>query len=111
MLILSVKLKNVLNKRAEELGMKLEFKLKNVVINGEKRGCSGFVKNLANDSIVYVNTEEPCLSTLHYMYRYADSFTDYSGYRNRWADSLQTLVQGIFECLAKTPQEDGDRRI
>ena len=111
MLILSTKLKNALKKRADELSMELEFNLKNIIINGEKRGCSGFVKNLNNGSIVYVTTEEPCLSTLHYMYRHADSFQDYRGYRNRWADTLPALVQGVFECLAKTPQEHGDRRI
>ena len=109
MLILSTKLKNAINQHAE--GMDLQFTLKNISINGSKRGCNGFIRNKANNTVVYVDTEEPVLSSLHYMYRYADSEKDYRGYRNRWANSLEELAKEICRCLHSTPQEQNDRRI
>lgn len=109
MLILSTKLKNAINKHAE--GMNLAFTIKNISINGSKRGCSGFIRNNANGSVVYVNTEEPCLSNLYYMYRYANDEKDYTGYRNRWTNTLDELASAICTCLHKTPQEANERRI
>lgn len=108
MLILSTKLKNAISTHAK--GMDLAFTLKNISINGSKRGCSGFIRNNANGSVVYVNTEEPCLSNLHYMYRYADNEKDYRGYHNRWANTLDELASAICTCLKSTPQVQNDRR-
>lgn len=110
MLILSTKLKNAIGKFADE-DMVLHFQLKNININGRKVGCYGFIRNLNNNSVIYVCTEKPALSTLNYMYRYADHEKDYRGYSNRWADSLEDLAKGICLCLRKTPQEANDRRI
>lgn len=109
MMILSTKLKNAINKKSE--GKNLKFSLKNIEINGCKKGCSGFIRNMENNSIVYVNTEDPCLSNLHFMYRYADDEKDYKGYHNRYADTLEQLVDGILKCLEKTPTEAKDYRI
>lgn len=109
MLILSTKLKNAINKQCGD--MPLQFTLKNITINGAKRGCSGFVRNLDNNTVVYVDTEEPCLSNLHYMYRYADHEKDWTGYRNRWADTLDALVYSVCRLLKSTPQEQNDRRV
>lgn len=109
MLILSTKLKNAISKYAE--GMDLQFTLKNITINGSKRGCSGFIRNKANNSVIYVTTEEPCLSNLHYMYRYADNERDFKGYHNRWANTVEELASSICRCLHQTPQEVNDRRI
>ena len=109
MLILSTKLKNAINKHAN--GMDLTFTLKNISINGSKRGCSGFIRNNANGSVVYVNTECVGIANLRYMYRYADNEKDYKGYRNRWAKTLDELASAICTCLHKTPQEVNDRRI
>ena len=108
MIILSTKLKNAINKHAN--GMDLTFTLKNITINGSKRGCSGFIRNNANGSIIYVTTEKPC-AWLHYMYRYADNEKDYTGYHNRWANTLDELASSICTCLHKTPQEQNERRI
>lgn len=109
MLILSTKLKNAITKRAN--GMDLTFTLKNININGEKRGCRGFIRNNANGSVIYVTTEEPCSSYLHYMYRYADNENDHTGYRNHWVKTLDELVASICAYLHKTPQEQNERRI
>lgn len=109
MLILSTKLKNAINAYAN--GMDLTFTIKNISINGSKRGCSGFIRNNANGSVVYVNTEDTHCSWLHYMYRYADNEKDYTGYRNRWAITLDELASAICTCLHKTPAEVNERRI
>ena len=109
MLILSTKLRNAITKQAN--GMDLTFTLKNISVNGSKRGCDGFIRNNANGSVIYVTTEEPCVSYLHYMYRYADNEKDYKGYRNRWANTFDELVASICMCLQKTPQEQNERRI
>lgn len=103
MLILTTKLKNALNKQGGE--MPLQFTLKNITINGEKRGCSGFVRNLDNNTVVYINTEMPC-THLNYMYRYADHEKDFTGYHNRWANSLEELAKATINLLKSTPQND-----
>ncbi len=110
MLILSTKLKNAINTHAN--GMDLTFTLKNININGSKRGCSGFIRNNANGSVIYVTTERSCATFLKpYMYRYADNEKDYKGYHNRWANTLDELASAICTCLKSTPQEQNDRRI
>lgn len=88
MLILSTKLKNRFTPAHN-------VALKNIAINGDKRGCSGFIQYGA--AIVYVNTE-PC-GSLGYMYRTAENLKDYTGGVNRWAKDLDSLVAGINQLL------------
>ena len=83
-LILAIKLKNALKKANEKYGYDLKFDIKNIIINGAKRGCSGFVTNTQNGSCVYTNTERTCVSHLGVMYRYAKDNKDFHGYCNRW---------------------------
>lgn len=106
-IILSVKLKNAIKKSAPN--MNLDFHLKNIIINGDKRGCSGFITNHENNSVVYVTTEP--IMNLGYMYRYADNTNDFTGYHNRWAKTQDELVSNIIELLKKTPAEAGDSRL
>lgn len=68
---------------------------KNIIVNGEKRGCSGFIQR--DTAIVYVNTE-PC-GSLGYMYRTAKHLKDYSGGVNHWAKDLDSLVNGVNALL------------
>ena len=69
--------------------------LKNIRVNAETRGCSGFI---SLDGVhVYVNTE-PC-GTLGLMYRTAAHLKDYTGGPNRWAKDLDSLVKGVNELL------------
>ena len=110
-MILAVKLKNAIKKEAANNNMELVSSIKNIIINGEKRGCSGFVRNVKNGSVIYVDTEKPVLSNLHYMYRYAEDEHDYRGYRNRWADTFEELVKDVCKCLTMTPEEARDTRI
>ncbi len=88
MLILSTKLKN-------RFSSAHQVHLKNIRVNDDKRGCSGFIQK--GDAIVYVNTE-PC-GSLGYMYRTAAHLKDYTGGRNMWARDLDSLVDGINQLL------------
>lgn len=110
-LILSTKLKNAIVKKAGSRAKNLTFSLKNISINGNKRGCYGFIKNEKNGSIIYVDTEGSCLANLNYLFRYAYSFHDYRGYRNHWANILDELTTEILNMLEKTPAEARECRI
>lgn len=88
MLILSTKLKN-------RFSSAHIVTLKNIRVNDDKRGCSGFIQK--GNAIVYVNTE-PC-GSLGYMYRTAAHLKDYTGGRNMWAKDLDSLVAGINQLL------------
>lgn len=87
--LLSIKLKNMVRKKASERdGYEPEFSLSNILVNGNKRGCSGFIGNPLNGTVVYVDTE-PCAygGITGYLYRYAKSVGNYSGHgRNHFTD-------------------------
>lgn len=89
MIILSTRLRNRFTNGES-------FHLRNIIINGDKRGCSGFV-TLGNN-VVYVNTEH--CGTLGYMYRVAKHTKDYSGGVNQWARDLDSLVAGVNRLLS-----------
>ena len=106
-LLLSLTLKHALKRT----GGDFTFYLKNIIINGSKRGCNGFIKNNSNGTFVYVNTERCAYGGLkNYMYRYADNEKDYTGYSNRWADTLPELVSAIEKMLASSPAAEQDFR-
>lgn len=110
-MILSTRLKNIVKKAAAGAGLpEPSFALKDISINGEKRGCSGFVTNPANGTCVYVITEKPCVGNLGYMYRYADGTADFRGYLNHWAGTPEELADGIAGMLGKSPAEDGETK-
>ena len=75
----SVKLRNQLLK----LDSTLDVRLKNVRVNGQLRGCSGFVGN--GTSWVYVNAEHDRGISPDALYRTATGPTDYTGGRNQFA--------------------------
>lgn len=77
--------------------------LKNIRVNDDKRGCSGFIS--LHGVHVYVNTE-PC-GSLGYMYRTAQHVKDYTGGVNRWAKDIDSLVRGVNELLQKQLIESG----
>lgn len=89
-------------------GANLRFSLHDVFSGREKTGCSGFIRNTANGSVVYVNTGMPFTTgKVYYLYRYADDEKDYGGYKNRFASSADELATGLAECLRYTrhPEE------
>jgi hypothetical protein len=87
MLILSTKLKN-------QFSSVHQVHLKNISVNGDKRGCSGFIQR--GDAIVYVNTE---VLGGGYLYRTAAHLKDYTGGVNRYARDLAGLVAGVNSLL------------
>jgi hypothetical protein len=88
-MLLSTKLKN-------QFSPAHSVALKNISINGDKRGCGGFIS--LNGAIVYVNTEP--FGRLGFMYRTAEHLKDYTGGANRFATSLESLVSGVNQLLA-----------
>ena len=105
-IIVGRKLRNAIEKHIQ--GM--EYHLHTINVNGDKRGCSGFIRNPNNNAIVYVNTE---ISTyvLRYMYRYADNLKDYTGYHNRFANTLIELSSNIAKLLEVPVNQTRDVRI
>jgi hypothetical protein len=87
MLILSTKLRN-------RFLSTHNVTLKNISVNGNKRGCSGFIER--EGAIVYVNTE---VLGGGYLYRTAKHLKDYSGGVNQYAKDLNSLVDGINSLL------------
>ena len=103
--ILMTKVKNAIKKKQAEECL-YQFYLKNIKVNNEKRGCSGFIKNRETGSTVYINTESTGLSWMEpFMYRYANDSSDYTGYRNRYAKTFDELVDAIISLTAKRPEE------
>jgi hypothetical protein len=103
MVLLATKLKNQLITEAEKAGIAIEVKLKNITLNGVKRGCSGHV--VSEDSCVYLTTEElPYLSLLgRAMYRLSNGPGDYSSNglingNNRWCDHNK-LAAAVIKTL------------
>ena len=94
-IILATKLKNAINKLKG--AMDLEFKIHNISINGRKRGCSGFIKNIQNGTVVYINTEDPLADG--YLRRYARNMKDYEGGINQFSTSIENLVKDIIKML------------
>jgi hypothetical protein len=111
-MLLKAKLTNQLKIEAEKQNVKIEMFLRNISVNGEKRGCSGHVVNTETGSCVYLTTEKSCLSSLadKSMYRLALSIKDYSsntlrnGY-NRWAED-RYLPSAVISLLKREKGEE-----
>lgn len=113
-MLLSVKLKNGLTSLAEQMGMDITTHLKNITVNGQKRGCSGFVT--CGESCVYVTTEHSCYGPISdkSMCRYAKDTEDFSsnglknGYNQFVADDF--LAAKVIPCskMAKASPAEGD---
>jgi len=87
MTILATKLKN-------KFPSVFEVQLKNIIINGDKRGCSGFI--LYNNNIVYINTETLSGELL---YRTAKHNKDYVGGINQYVKTIEALVLNVSKLL------------
>lgn len=79
----------------------LENHLCNIQVNGQKRGCSGFIVNKATGNCIYLATESSVYQPLagKYMYRYAKNTKDFTGEENQWADCFETLVEKVAKYL------------
>ena len=97
--ILSVATRNAIKKANP--AAKLEFGLRNIVINGQKRGCSGWVHDPATGHTVYVNTEPSCVG-LGYLVRSAPSKEVWGGSHdgaNYHENSLEAVDRRVHTLL------------
>lgn len=88
----------MLRNRLRAYNPNLDFKLRNIRINGDTRGCSGFVANPKTNRIVYVNTEPAPVAHLSdkVVWRVAASFTDFHRERNRWSEVADDTLSEIL---------------
>lgn len=90
-------------------GRNYEFKIKNIDINGQKRGCSGFIKSIRTGKMCYISTEmffdrnsgsglflNPQKAIL---IREAAGFKDYQGGYNHFvsADDFVQMVENLID--------------
>lgn len=92
-ILLQTRLKNLIKKNTN---LEFEYHLHPISINGQKRGCSGFIRNPENNLIIYVDTEH-CIGPLSgkMMYRYAENLHDFSGGINQFANTEDELAKKI----------------
>ena len=101
-MLLATKFKNAIVK---ETGLdNLEFRLKNISVNGQKRGCSGFIYNPNTDVYVYVITEPSCYKDMT-VCRYAKDFVDYTGGINNNCYSEDELIRKTAILVTSVPKE------
>lgn len=99
--ILMTKLKNEIKRAKPALKDTLQYDLKNININGRKKGCYGFITNPETGITVYVSTEAlPLRADSKVMVRVANDNHDYKGYRNVFCkEDVKELVKLILEML------------
>lgn len=100
MIYSATKLRNAINKKMPENSY--EFDVRNISINGDKRGCSGVIGNKEKGTYVYVTTEKTGCSWLKpYMFRRAESMNDCGGSNsvNLWASDFSELVKDVVDLL------------
>lgn len=111
-MLLKAKLTKQLKVEAAIQGIVVEIYLKDISINGSKRGCSGHVVNTATGSCVYLDTEDSILSSLagRSMYRLAKNTKDWSSNslkngNNRWTED-ENLAHSVISLLKKEKGEE-----
>jgi hypothetical protein len=80
-ILLSTKLKNEIIEESEKKpSCTVEVFLKNIRVNGDTRGCSGFARCVETGGVVYMDTEHSVYGPISdkSLYRYAASTKDYS---------------------------------
>ena len=93
-------LKKAIKAVAEKRGIAIDYHLKAIRVNGDVRGCNGFVKNPNNGLIVYVSTEmsTPLGKEYGVLYRSAQSLKDYVGGKN-WFATPSCVADSIVDLL------------
>ncbi len=105
-MLLATRFKNAILK---ETGLDdFEFRLKNILVNGQRRGCSGFIYNRSLDIYVYVNTETSVYDKMT-ICRYAKDFKDYSGDVNHNCYSEEQLIKETAKLLTSVPNYTAEK--
>lgn len=91
-----------LRSRVKKLDDTLIINVKDISVNGVKRGCSGFITDSSSGNVVYINTEGSEYGPLtdKIMYRKARDIKDYSGGRNIWAHH-STAIHEMVEFIKR----------
>ena len=81
--------------------------MRNIRINGNLRGCSGFLENTQTGKFVYINTEDRFYDPDNCagFYRTATGPKDYTGGRNRWGKDLQDLISSAVALTLQQSDE------
>lgn len=88
-----------LKNRLVKIDPDLKIELRNVRINGQLQGCSGFVTNPATGKIAYVSTDANHGHSIdNALYRSAEHTRDYRGGLNKFA-SYDELPRAVVELL------------
>jgi len=95
----SIKIKNSL--KGLSFFADLDFFLRTISVNGDKRGCSGFIQNIVNGKIAYISTEHSYVSgkSGKFLIRSAKSLKDYTGGQNMFT-TLEQLPKYITDLLS-----------
>lgn len=78
--------------------------LRNVRINGQTQGCSGFIQNPATGRLVYVTTDLNHGYSKRAMYRTAKNLRDFTGGMNHNC-AFEDIVSESAEFLLNLPKE------
>lgn len=78
-MLLKTKFVNQLAKLVDKEDLRIT--VKNILINGARRGCSGHITYLPTGRCVYIDTEPSLTSPAKVLYRYAVDETDFSSNR------------------------------
>lgn len=89
-------LKTKLMNRIKKADSDVENNISNIIINGNKRGCSGFIWK--NDRYIYINTES-IFNENRVLFRTAEHNKDYSGGHNQWSSDYDEAVRRIVKYL------------
>ena len=76
----------------------LDVQLKNVAVNGEKMGCSGFVTDPGTGRIIYISTDHNHGTSRQALFRAARHDRDYHGGHNHFTKHAD-LAQDVVELL------------
>ena len=91
------KIKNALKRSHPELTPHL----RNIRVNGQLQGCSGFIEDTARGRIVYISTDVCHGTTRDAYYRNASNLKDYRGGRNRFCPlDANTIVEHVATLIA-----------
>lgn len=89
--LLAVKLKREL--LAVNAGLTVQ--LKNVTVNGEKMGCSGFVTDPGTGRIIYINTDHNHSTNHRALFRVALHDKDFRGGINHFAEYGELAEEAV----------------
>ena len=78
----------------------LKHKIENIRVNGQLRGCSGFISDPVANRVVYINTEASDQTHTMALYRTARNERDYKGGRNRRCPlRASDIVTAVIELI------------